>query len=339
MNGISKTCAALLVSLGLLLPAAGVSAAPKVIKVDASVNTTTGPMYRAFTVMKNYIEEKTNGAYRVDIYDSGKLGAPATVIQSMKMGTVHIAMESAGNMSSFLPILGVLDAPYLFMNGDCADYVLVNNPFGLKMLDPLNKIGIKPIGFAPSSFRWLLTKKPIYSVSDIKGQKMRATASKIDSANLKNIGFSPAAVTGPEMVSALQQGTIEGVALPADSIPNERAVSEVAPYATGSEHCYMASVLSCSARWFNKLPEADQKIMMDAMQLMIKTHGKLVKEASSAEAIKASGLYKEVIVPPAEFKSELAARTAPIYDTLPKEWQDVVKEIRDILVAGGMPIK
>lgn len=331
MRAIRKISALLMLAMGVAVCPVHADAAPKVIKVDASVNTTNCPQYLAFMEMKKYIEERSNGRYRVDVYDSGKLGSPATVLQSMKMGTVHIAMESAANVSSFLPVLGVLDSPFLFMNSDEANRVLVNNPFGLKMLDPLNKVGIKPIGFAPSTFRWMLMKEPIYTVNDIKGQKVRATASRIDRENLKAMGFSPAAVTGPEMLSALQQGTIDGVALPADSVPSEKSVAEIARYAMGFEHCYMASVLSCSARWFKNLPAEDQKLMMDAMHFMIQTHGRMVAEISSASAIKDSGLYKEVIVTSPELKAELVARTAGVYDTLPEDWKPVVEEIRTLI--------
>lgn len=331
MSSMKNFGALVLIAMGISLSPAFAEAAPKVIKVDASVNTTNCPQYLAFMEMKKYIEDRSGGRYRVDVYDSGKLGSPATVLQSMKMGTVHIAMESAANVSSFLPILGVLDSPFFFMNSDEADRVLVNHPFGLKLLEPLNKVGIKPVGFAPSTFRWMLMKAPIYTAADIKGQKVRATASRIDRENLKAMGFSPAAVTGPEMLSALQQGTIDGVALPADSVPSEKSVAEIARYAMGFEHCYMALVLSCSARWFKSLSPEDQKLMMDAMHFMIETYGRMVKEVSSASAIQASGLYKEVIVTSPELKAELVARTAGVYDTLPDDWKAVVEEIRTLI--------
>lgn len=331
MSNMKKLGAVFLVAMSISLSPMYAEAAPKVIKVDASVNTTNCPQYKALIEMKKYIEEHSGGRYRVDVYDSGKLGSPATVLQSMKMGTVHIAMESAANVSSFLPILGVLDLPFLFMNSEEADRVLINHPFGLKLLAPLNKVGIKPIGFASSAFRWMLMKEPIYTIGDIKGQKVRATASRIDRENLKAMGFSPAAVTGPEMLSALQQGTIDGVALPADSVSTEKSVAEVCRYAMGFEHCYMALLLSCSSQWYRGLSPEDQKLMMDAMQFAIKTHSRLVKETNSASAIEKSGLYKEVIVTPQEMKEELIKRTSGVYDTLPDEWKDVVNEIRSII--------
>lgn len=305
----------------------GAAEQPKVIKVDASVNTQDCPQYQAFMAMKKYIEDKSGGRYRVDVYDSGKLGSPANVLQGLKMGTIQIAMESASNVASFLPVLGVLDSPFLFNDAAEADRVLVDGPLGEKLLQPLNQIGIKPFGFVPSTFRWMLMKEPLHGPEDIKGQKIRATASNIDRDNLKAMGFSPAAVTGGEMISALQQGVLDGVALPSDGLA-DKALSELTPYAMDTEHAYMAEVLVCSDRWFKSLPPEDQQLMLDALKYAKDVHGELTKEIASVDAIRNTGLYKEVVPVSPEFKNYLRDKSAVVYETLPDDWKAVVEEVR-----------
>ncbi len=59
------------------------------------------------------VEERTNGAYVIEIYPNGTLGGERDMLESMQIGTLDMGIITSGPFINFSSDMGVLDMPYL----------------------------------------------------------------------------------------------------------------------------------------------------------------------------------------------------------------------------------
>ena len=111
-------------ALSLLLPAAHAQAAPTVVKIALTQPTghpTTDLIRGQF---KKTIEEKTNGRFRIDVFDNYSFGNFEAVVQGLQFGMLQFAQESPSNLSIYDPKLMIFDLPYLMPDYDAVNILL-----------------------------------------------------------------------------------------------------------------------------------------------------------------------------------------------------------------------
>ena len=111
-------------ALSLLLPAAHAQAAPTVVKIALTQPTghpTTDLIRGQF---KKTIEEKTNGRFRIDVFDNYSFGNFEAVVQGLQFGMLQFAQESPSNLSIYDPKLLIFDLPYLMPDYDAVNILL-----------------------------------------------------------------------------------------------------------------------------------------------------------------------------------------------------------------------
>ena len=74
--------------MAALIGASPAQAAPIPVKITTHA-TTSMAICRSLETMKKYVEEKTNGKYRIDYYGQFKLGSMENCYQGMRLGTIH----------------------------------------------------------------------------------------------------------------------------------------------------------------------------------------------------------------------------------------------------------
>ncbi|GAI24474.1 unnamed protein product, partial [marine sediment metagenome] len=69
---------------------------------------------------KELVEEKTNGAVKVENYFIGELGSQRDYIEGLRMGTLEVSWVTIAFFSSYEPILNIFEFPYLFKSRELA---------------------------------------------------------------------------------------------------------------------------------------------------------------------------------------------------------------------------
>jgi len=77
-----------IVTMATLLTAAFTFAAPTVIKI-AHPNVPQHPMGQCFEKFKELVEQRSDGKFRVDIYDSSKFGNFDSVVQGLQYNAAN----------------------------------------------------------------------------------------------------------------------------------------------------------------------------------------------------------------------------------------------------------
>ena len=127
------------------------------------------------------LSELSGGTIEVKVVGDSQLGTDREVIEGMQMGTVDMSFSMNSSLGSFLPALQVFDLPFLFGNRDQVYAVFDDKA----IMDPLkqqlyDEAGILILGVGDNGFRNCLNNiKPINSVEDVKGMKLRLAENAI----------------------------------------------------------------------------------------------------------------------------------------------------------------
>ncbi len=272
------------------------------------------------------IAERTNGAYKIEIYPNGTLGGERDMLESMQMGTLDMGIITSGPFINFSPAMGVLDMPYLFANSEQA-YAVLDGEVGRELLDTLEDSGLKGLAYAERGFRNLTNSvKPIETAADLQGLKIRIMENDVYTASFEALGVNATPMAWADALTALQQGTVQGQENPINVIYSYK-LWESQKYATLDRHSYSTAIITMGADLFNSLDADTQKIFLDAAQEAAEYERGWVadQEADQLQAMKDNGM--EVIENP-DMESFKAA-VQPVYEKY-SDYADYVARIQEI---------
>ncbi len=261
MKHRSSRIAALAVAAVLGLGVAGAQA-QKVIKLhhlnnDDPYDNATGAMAQVF---KTLVESGTNGAVTVQIFPNGQLGKDAEVVSQIRAGVVQSGIHSVGGFASAYPLIGILDMPFAFPHISVV-YEVFDGPFGDRLAaDIEEKTGLKVLGFGDSGGFFVFTnsKRPVKTVEDMKGLKIRTMGLDTHKALVAALGAQPVAIAWSEVYTALQTGVADGQMNPVP-IVSFANFDEVQKYLTLSNHLFTPYVWAMNRDFWDSLTEEEQQ--------------------------------------------------------------------------------
>ncbi|MEA4848870.1 MAG: TRAP transporter substrate-binding protein, partial [Clostridiaceae bacterium] len=119
------------------------------------------------------------------------------------------------------------------------------------------------LGYGCSGVRIMTTNKPIHSIDDIKGLRLRVPTIDVYIKTWEWLKATPTPLGGSEIFTAIQQGTVDGQENSyIDSL--NLGLHEVCKYATESNHAYITNCFIFDKKFFNSLPESCQQAMREA---------------------------------------------------------------------------
>ena len=273
------------------------------------------------------VAERTNGAYKIEIYPNGTLGGERDMLESMQMDTLDMAIVTSGPFINFSDAMGVLDMPYLFGSNEEA-YTVLDGEIGRELLDTLESSGLKGLAYAERGFRNLTNNvKPIQSAADLNGLKLRVMENDVYTASFKAMGVNADPMAWADALTALQQGTVDGQENPINVIFSYK-LWESQKYATLDRHSYSTAIITMSANLFNSLDAETQQIFLDAAQEAAEFERAWVaeQEADQLQAMKDNGM--EVIEDPDLDSFKEAVQ--PVYEQY-SQYADYVSRIQEVI--------
>jgi TRAP-type C4-dicarboxylate transport system substrate-binding protein len=158
------------------------------------------------------IEARSGGKIKVEFYPANQLGPIPATVEGTAMGTIEAVVPASGFFIGLEPRFQVFDAPGLFNDLGHAQRVFAD-PAVRKQLATLgNSKGIEPIAILAHGPMLLLSHKPIRAVADFKGQKIRVPgAAPLQIEPFKKLGANPVSMPLGEVLSAMQNRTIDGL--------------------------------------------------------------------------------------------------------------------------------
>lgn len=227
---------------------------------------------------KEEVEKKSNGTMKITIYPNSTLGGDRDLAEGMLMGTVDFALI-AGVLGNFDKSISLLELPYLFDNHEQYDRV-VNGEIGKKISENvLKNSGIRILNWWDRGPRQVTSNKPINTLDDIQGLKIRVPEIPAMVATWRVMGASPTPMAWSEVYTSLQQNVIDAQENPVPFIYGGR-IQEVQKYIALTEHKYEYVTLAMSDKKWQQLTPEQQKIILEAAQAATEYENKLVVEQS-----------------------------------------------------------
>ncbi|MAJ64873.1 MAG: hypothetical protein CL558_06110 [Alphaproteobacteria bacterium] len=293
----------------------GLVGSPGTPEVDASMH------------FADLVKEKSNGEYRIDILHSGQAGGEREIAEGLQYGTMDMAVLG-GILQNFDPALMIVEWDLLFKNNDHVRAVM-NGPIGEKISQRIvDNVGARKIATFMRSPRLLTTNKEVDKLADLKGMKIRVPEMPARVAIWKALGAQPTPMAFPEVVPALQLGTIDGQENPIGLITSS-GIDDAVDYLADTEHLYGFMVLLASENMWQRIPADDQEIFLEAAEEAAVYNDDLVEKSSKSGMEKAE--QKMTITHPK--MDEWRAAAADVY----KQFSDVegFTELYNSIVAEG----
>lgn len=209
------------------------------------------------------VAAKSGGKMKVNVFPGGTLGGDAQNVSALQGGTIEFVQLNSGILASQVKDFEVFDFPFLFANAKEAD-ALVDGPFGQKLHAKLAEKGIIGLAYVELGFRNITnSKKPINTVEDIAGLKLRVIPNAINIDWVKALGANPTPMAFPEVYAGLEQKAIDGQENPLSVILANKFY-EVQKNLAVTNHQYNPQSIIFSKKVWDTLNAADQKIIQDA---------------------------------------------------------------------------
>lgn len=257
------------------------------------------------------VAAKSGGKLKVNVFAGGTLGGDAANVSALQGGTIEFVLLNSGILASQVKDFEVFDFPFMFANTKEADAV-VDGPVGQKLHAKLAEKGIIGLTYAELGFRNLTnSKRPINTVDDIAGLKLRVIPNAINVDWVKALGANPTPMAFPEVYAGLEQKAIDGQENPF-SVVLANKFFEVQKHLAITNHQYNPQSLIFSKKVWDTLSPADQKVLQDAASEMSRYQRQVSREASTtalAELKKAGMQVTEFS--PAE-QAKLRAKLEPV---------------------------
>ena len=256
-------------AITLLAGCGGQQSASKDGKVVIQVgyeNNPGEPFDKGVNKWKELLEQKSNGTMIIETYPSSQLGSKNDLIDQMIVGQPVVTLaDGAFYADRGVKDFGIVFGPFLFDNWDEC-WKLVKSQWYADKSKELESKGLKILGSNwVYGARHTLTTKPVNTVEDLKGLKIRVPNNAIQVKGFEVLGAVPTPMPLGDTYTALQQGTIDGVENPLPVLYNGK-FQEVAKYLILDGHVKNFTTLVCGAQFFNSLTPEQQKLLVETCE-------------------------------------------------------------------------
>jgi TRAP-type C4-dicarboxylate transport system substrate-binding protein len=261
------------------------------------------------------IEKRTNGRVQVTVFPGETLTKSAQCYDGVVKGISDIGMSVFSYTMGKFPLLEVLDLP-LGSRTAYAATRLVNDFY--KQFKPKELDDVKVMYLMAHGPAFLHTRKPVNTLEDLKGMKIRGTGTTTKIVTI--LGATPVAMPMPDTYDALNRGVVDGVVCPLEALDGWK-LGEVIKSTTqdfGASYNLTFFVVMNKDKW-NSLPPDVQKIIEQVNEEWIEKHGRNWDAIDKPGMDLSLKLGNKIISLSAEENAKWAKAVQPLFDDYVKE--------------------
>lgn len=246
---------------------------------------------KSFEKFKEIVEKNSQGRIKVKIYPNGELGGEREMLEMVLLGDLTMMAPSSAPLEAVSKDIVLWDLPYLFKDHETA-YRVLDGKVGQEVLDSFSDKGIIGLAYWENGFRHLTnSKKPILSVKDMKGVKIRTLESPVQIEMWSLTGAKATPMSFTDLYKALKEHKMDAQDTPLSLIYAQKFY-QVQKYLTLTGHTYSPWPVIINKKFFEGLPSDLQKVVKDAVIQTRDYNRKLsIKdEAKSLKLLKEKGM-------------------------------------------------
>lgn len=248
------------------------SGTPSTSSGDATViqigfeNSISEPFGQGLVKWQELVDEKSNGTLKLELFPDSQLGSKAELIDSMMLSEPVVTLADGAFYADYgVPDFGIVFGPFLFDSWEQC-WTLTESDWYQEQCTKLEEKGLKIL-----ASNWIygdrhtLTTKPVKTVDDLKGLKIRVPGNQIQSVGFDTLGATSTGMDLGDVYQALQTKTIDGAENPLATLYG-RKLHEVAPYLILDGHVKNFTTLVMSNDLYNTLTPEQQEILVSTCE-------------------------------------------------------------------------
>lgn len=290
-------------------------------------NSDEYPTVVAVKHMSQLLDQRSGGKYKIKVFNKSALGSEKETIDQVKIGALELNRVNISALNSICPKTLVPTMPFLFSSIAHMRKSL-DGPIGEEILKGCEAEGLVGLAFYDSGARSIYAKKPVKTVADAKGLKIRVQQSDLWVSLVGAMGANATPMPTAEVFTALKTGVIDAAE---NNIPSYEGFKhfEAVKFYSRTEHSMAPEMLVMSKAVFDKLPKADQELFRAAAKESVAFQRQKwdEQEAKSLAAVTKGGATIVEGIDKASFQAVMA----PVYEkfvTTP-DLKRLVKAVQD----------
>jgi len=310
MNVLKKFMGAALLSAAFVT--SGLAAEKMRISLQLPLKSHLG---QNLLVFEKEVEERTNGAIDVEIYDSAQLYKDKEVPQAVGSGAIEAGVASLTRFVGDVPAVDLFYMPFLLNSEEkVRKAVTKGSPVRTQIEEAVADTGAKILYWQAYGGAVLLSKGgPIKTPDDLKGKKVRVFGKTLGDF-VTAAGGAPTLISGSEQYLAYQRGTVD-VGMTGVSGVKSRKLWEVMDTITVTNHADIEFVVVVNQKWWDGLSDE----LRGQIEAAAEVADNAVRDAMADIEAKAYDAAKEngmtIYTPTAEEIEAWKAVSAPVYDS------------------------
>lgn len=290
-------------------------------------NSDEYPTVAAVKHMSELLDKRSNGKYKIKVFNKSALGSEKETLDQVKIGALEMNRVNISALNSICPKTLVPTMPFLF---DSIAHMRksLDGPIGEEILKGCEHEGLVGLAFYDSGARSIYAKKPVKTLADAKGLKIRVQQSDLWVALVSAMGANATPMPAGEVFTALKTGLIDAAE---NNIPSYDGFKhyEAVKFYSRTEHSMAPEMLVMSKAIYDKLPKADQDLFRATAKESVAFQRKKwdEQEAKSLEVVTKGGAQIVADVDKASFRSAMT----PVYTKFisTPDLQRLVKAVQD----------
>ena len=324
MSGFKSLLLTAVIGTSLALVGTAQAAQEMNLAFTPPLNSHYGDGAKAFA---DEMEKLSGGEFKINLKPAGALGGERDVLEGLQIGSVELTITSTGPVGNFIPEVYALDFPFLFTSYDHARSVL-DGQIGQDLLDDFQPQGLVGLAWSENGFRHVTNSvHPVNTPADLEGLKLRTMENQVHIAAFEAAGASPTPMSWTEVLTSLQQGTIDGQENPIPVLTANK-MWEIQKYATLTGHVYSPAVIVMSKIHWDGLSEEQQGWFVEAGKASAAATRATVSanEESGVALLRDNGMEVVTDVDKAAF----AAAVQPAYDEFAEQYgAELIEQIKN----------
>jgi TRAP-type C4-dicarboxylate transport system substrate-binding protein len=159
------------------------------------------------------IEDHTEGRVKFKFYGGGVQGNDKQVQRKMRTGQLNGGAFTSGGLNQFQPDADLFSLPLMFNTIEEARYARKHLESELRQR--LEDAGYVNFGFAAAGFAYMMSNKPLRTLSDLDGQKIWIPeGDPVGFAALRTLGVAPVVMPVTDVMTGLQTDLLDSVTVP-----------------------------------------------------------------------------------------------------------------------------
>lgn len=212
--------------------------------------------------VKTRTEKDSGGRLKVKVFLGGKLGGEKELLEDTRQGTLQLFGGSSGAVAAAgIPELAALELPYLLSSDAEADFVLER--LRERVARAVAARGFELVMWAENGWHgYGVNGRCLELPADLSGLKMRSQESFVHIETFRTYGAAPVEMAVPEVLAALQTGTVDGFSNTPLFAFATSWYSGITHF-TETRHVYQPAMLLLSKQWLGQVPEDLRRVLLD----------------------------------------------------------------------------